>query len=108
MPGLTDMRETLDGLAGAASPEKLKGIDAIILFDLKGDDGGQWTVNIDDGQVSIEDGAPDSPDVTVRAASEDLKALIRGDLNPMAAFMRGKLKVTGDMSIAMQLQKLFG
>jgi putative sterol carrier protein len=107
MPGLTNMRQTLDGLASSASADKLKGIDATILFDVTGDDGGQWTVNIDDGQVSIEEEAPESPDVTVRAASKDLKALIKGELNPMAAFMQGKLKVTGDMSLAMQMQKLF-
>ncbi|MFW6082913.1 MAG: SCP2 sterol-binding domain-containing protein, partial [Chloroflexota bacterium] len=39
--------------------------------------------------------------------SEDLVGLIKGDLNPMAAFMQGRLKVKGNLSIAMQLQKLF-
>jgi putative sterol carrier protein len=82
-------------------------MDATILFDLSGEDGGQWTVSIRDGKVSFEDGSPESPTLTVEAVAEDLKALVKGELNPMAAFMQGRLKVKGDMSTAMQLQKLF-
>ena len=77
------------------------------MFDIKGAQGGLWGVRMDDGKVSVEEGGVESPDVTVEAASEDLVALIKGELNPMAAFMQGRLKVTGDLSIAMQMQKLF-
>jgi putative sterol carrier protein len=38
---------------------------------------------------------------------ENLKAMMTGDLNPMTAFMMGKIKVKGDMSVAMKLQSLF-
>ncbi len=47
-------------------------------------------------------------DCTVDIKLEDLEALIGGDLNPMAAFMGGKLKVKGDMGVAMKLQSLLG
>lgn len=101
-------RRILKDLSESADAEKLKGLDATILFDISGEEGGEWTVKIDDGQVSVEEGQTESPTITVAAAAKDLKALIKGDLNPMAAFMQGKLKVKGDMSAAMQLQKLFG
>jgi putative sterol carrier protein len=107
MPELTTAKETLEALSRSASAEKLKGMDATILFDLSGEGGGQWTVTIDDGRVDFEEGSPESPTVTVEAQAEDLKALVKGELNPMAAFMQGRVKVRGDMSIAMQLQKLF-
>ena len=107
MPQLKTAKEALEAMSRSASGEKLKGLDATILFDLSGEDGGQWTVSIRDGQVSFEDGSPESPTLTVEAAAEDLKALVKGELNPMAAFMQGRLKVKGDMSTAMQLQKLF-
>lgn len=107
MPGMTELEQALKRLSGSAQAEKLKGMDATILFDIKGSDGGLWTVDIDDGAVSLEEGQTGSPDVTVEAKAEDLLALLNGDLNPMAAFMRGRLKVKGDMSIAMQIQKLF-
>lgn len=82
-------------------------MDAIILFDVGGADGGVWTVTVDDGDIAVEEGETGTADVTVKATSDDLLALVKGELNPMAAFMTGRLKVKGDMSIAMQLQKLF-
>ncbi len=101
-------QQALQALSESADAEKLKGMDATILFDVSGEDGGQWTVTIDNGQVDVEEGTTESPTITVEATAQDLKALIKGELNPMAAFMQGKLKVKGDMSMAMQLQKLFG
>jgi putative sterol carrier protein len=51
--------------------------------------------------VSEEDGAADT---TISLSWSDLEALGRGDLDPMTAFMRGRLRVDGDMGNAMQLQ----
>jgi putative sterol carrier protein len=39
--------------------------------------------------------------------TEDFQGMVTGDLNPMMAFMGGKIKIDGDMSVAMQLQSLF-
>lgn len=55
-------------------------------------------------QVSNEDGAADA---TVVVDFEDFKSIAQGALDPMMAFMSGKLKVTGDMAVAMKLQTLF-
>jgi len=56
-------------------------------------------------QVTEEDAPADS---TVKVSWEDWQALAAGTLNPMTAFMSGKLKVEGDMSVAMQLQSVLG
>ena len=45
-------------------------------------------------------------DCTIRVDKDDFIALTTGDLNPMMAFMSGKIKVDGDMSVAMKLQSL--
>ncbi|GGX18925.1 SCP2 sterol-binding domain-containing protein [Undibacterium macrobrachii] len=45
-------------------------------------------------------------DCTVSLALDDLVALLAGELNPVSGFMSGKLKLAGDMSIAMRLQKV--
>jgi len=107
MPELAEVREALRNLSSSTDMDKLKGMDATILFDISGRDAGVWTVDVHDGNVSIQEGDVGSPQVTVKAASEDLVALIKGDLNPMAAFMQGRLRVEGDLSIAMKMQKLF-
>lgn len=108
MPNFETPQQALEALSESADAEKLKGMDSTILFDISGEEGGQWTVTIDNGRVNVEEGATDSPTITVEATAQDLEALMKGDLNAMAAFMQGRLKVKGDMSMAMQLQKLFG
>lgn len=75
------------------------GFDKSVKFDL-GDDG----VIVVDGQtVTTEDAGADC---TITVSKEDFIALTSGDLNPTSAFMSGKLKVAGDMSIAMQLSQV--
>lgn len=48
--------------------------------------------------------AGDEPaDVTLSADAETFKAILAGETNPTSAFMTGKLKVDGDMGMAMSL-----
>lgn len=44
---------------------------------------------------------------TVSVSEDNFKALISGKLNPMSALMMGKIKITGDVGVAMKLQSLF-
>ena len=69
-----------------------------------------------DGQGILIDGSGDSntvkasdeeADCTISVDKDDFIALASGSLDPMMAFMSGKLKVAGDMSVAMGLQSLF-
>jgi len=46
-------------------------------------------------------------DATLKVTLEDFTNLLNGDLNPMMAFTSGKVKVDGEISVAMKLQKLF-
>lgn len=70
--------------------------DGVIKFDC-GDDG---ILVIDNQTVTTEDR---DADCTVGVALEDLESIVAGDLDPTAAFMAGKLKVDGDMAVAMKL-----
>ena len=45
---------------------------------------------------------------TVDVSLEDFTAMVKGELNPMGAFMAGKMKVKGDTGIALKLQSLMG
>lgn len=57
-----------------------------------------------DGVVSNED---NPADCTIKVSQSDLEGLMSGDLNPMTAFMFGKIKIDGDMGVAMKLKDLF-
>lgn len=76
------------------------GLDNSVKFDF-GDDG---CVVVDGTSVSSEDA---EVDCTIGLSKENFIKLATGKLDPMMAFMTGKLKVSGDMSVAIGLQKLF-
>jgi putative sterol carrier protein len=62
---------------------------------------------LDAGTVRTVEGRADSPDLTVTISDEDLLALFNGELNPMMAFMTGRIRVGGDMQLAQRLVKFF-
>ncbi len=70
---------------------------------IKLDFGGEGVILLDGNAnaVTEDDGAADT---TIKIAWDDWQSLTTGALDPMTAFMTGKLKVEGDMSNAMQLQ----
>ena len=50
--------------------------------------------------------APNGANVTMEQNTEDFVKMFKGELNPTQAFMGGKLKIKGDMMMAMKLEKL--
>ena len=56
----------------------------------------------------VAEGTHDNPNVTITVSAEDFVAIKTGELNGQMAFMQGKLKIAGDMGLAMKLQKLLG
>jgi putative sterol carrier protein len=97
-------REFFETLESRVDPAKAAGMTASFRFEIDG--AGNWTVDVDDGKVSVsEDGA--DADCTISASSETFMKIANGEQNPTAAYMSGKLKVKGDLGQAMKLQKLF-
>jgi putative sterol carrier protein len=101
------VQEFFDGLGGQFRADKAAGLNAVYQFDITGDGGGQWHADIADGACSVAAGQAQSPSITIVAADEDWLSIVNGALNPQMAFMTGKLKVKGDMGLAMRLQSIF-
>ena len=59
------------------------------------------------GESNIVSTQDETADCTVNVSKADFQSLVKGELNPMTAFMSGRLKVDGDMGVAMKLQSLF-
>jgi putative sterol carrier protein len=76
--------------------DNLKGINGMIEFEIAGQEEG-FKARVNFGPLL------DEPTVSITIAEEDFKAMQKGDLNPQAAFMGGKIKISGDLSFLMQL-----
>ena len=88
-------------------PEVAGNLNASYLFDISGDGGGKWTLSIKGGKCSLAPGTTDNPSVTISMTAQDWLSIHEGKLNSQMAFMMGKLRVAGDMSLAMKLQSMF-
>jgi len=91
-----------------AKPEEREKINATYEFNITGDNGGVWTVEILKEKASVQAGSQGAAKCTVTAASADFMNIVSGKMNAQMAFMSGKLKIKGDMGLAMKLQKVIG
>ena len=93
--------ELFENLSGRAAELTLdQTLKATIVFDLTGPDPDKWNGLIQNGRAELTRGGEPAgePDITVTAESSTAVALFEKKLNPMMAFMTGKIKVKGDMS----------
>jgi len=89
------------------SPTAAGAISASYQFNISGAQGGLWAFKIKDGKCELIKGGVDSPSVEISLADQDWMAIREGKLNSQMAFMQGKLKIKGDMNLAMKLQNMF-
>ncbi|MDW8071634.1 MAG: SCP2 sterol-binding domain-containing protein [Anaerolineae bacterium] len=102
-----NVADVFDEMVRLFPAEKAAGLRARFLFRLSGEQGGEWTVTIADQTCNVTPGSTEKPDVTFLMDAADFLKMVRGELQPVVAFMQGKLKLQGDMNKAMKLQELF-
>ena len=89
------------------TPEKYAGVEATYLFKLTGEGGGDWGVELVDGKGTVTEGGMEDPKCTITMETSDYVDMVTAKARGEMLFMTGKLKVTGDMGLALKLQKLF-
>jgi len=85
-----------------ATPTPLKEIGGVIYFAIEGEAGGDWSVDLDRGEV--HERKLDQPNVIIRAQELDFMALVEGRMSVSDGLLTDRLQVTGDMS---RLTRLF-
>jgi len=103
----TSCKQAFDMMPSRFKKDAAKGLNAIYQFDLSGDGGGKWQVLINNYQCKVKEGAHPSPNITISMAAQDYLDMLAGKLNGQMAFMTGKLRINGDMGLALRLQSLF-
>lgn len=100
--------ELMEKMPMAFMPEKAAGVDAVVHFKFTGPEPGEWNAVIKEGKCEVAQGIPHfKPTLTLAADSMDCIKIFTGELNGMEAFMQGRIKLTGDLSLGMKLMQMF-
>ena len=105
---MATVKETFDLMASRFKPEKAAGLSAVIQYEISGEGGGTWNATIKDGKCSVASGAATTPNLTLTMSGQDWLDMLAGKLSGQMAFMAGKLKLKGDMGLAMKMGGMFG
>ena len=105
------MALTVDGIFSLMPelflPEKAQGLTVSVYYQVTGEGGGDYACLIENGAFTLKrEAKPEATSVVVIGA-EDWIALSEGKLDPMQAFMTGKLKGTGDLGLLQKFPKFF-
>src|SRR6266478_5357324 len=99
------VKETFDAMASRFRTDKAAGTNAVIQYDVSGDGGGTWHAVIKDGACTVKQGP--GPNLNLQISSQDWLDMLSGKQSGQMLFMGGKLKVKGDMGLAMKLGSMF-
>jgi putative sterol carrier protein len=105
---MATVKETFDAMGTRFKPDRAQGLKATIQYDITGEGGGAYRVDIAEGKCTVAEGAAEAPSLTLTMAAPDWLDMVGGKLNGQMAFMSGKLKIKGDMGLAMKLAGMFG
>lgn len=108
MPQINSAEEAFALMQDGFDASKAEGVDGTILMDLTGEGGGKWAVKIAGGAFELIEGGVASPTTTLTMSADDFVGMCSGTVNTMAAFMQGRIKLQGDMGLAMKFQTIFG
>ncbi|CAH1244161.1 HSDL2 [Branchiostoma lanceolatum] len=101
--------QTFEVINSLVSEDILSSVKGVFQFNLTGVEEGTWHLNLKDAPGGGGAGEPaGKPDVTMTMTSEDFVKMFAGEMQPTQAFMSGKLRIKGDLAMAIKLEKLMG
>jgi putative sterol carrier protein len=105
---MSELEQMMKGMTAAFNPAAAHGVEAVIQLNATGDGGGDYIITVKDGKADLKEGVLENPSVTISVAAQDWVGIMKGEVDPVKAFMTGKLKVNGDIGVMMKFQKMFG
>ncbi len=102
-----DVRQTMLDIPSHFNAEKAKGVSGVVQCMFSGDQASDWVIKIEDQTCQVEEGQATNPDLTLKADAEVGVKVLTGETDPMRAYMLGKVKVFGDLSLGMKLTNFF-
>ncbi len=107
MEAVNSVKEYFETLPQRFQAEAAKSIEAVFQFELAGEGGGTYHVHVKHGTMEVVNGAHATPTATIKMAGDDYVKMVNGQLNGAMAFMKGQMKVTGNVLLAQKMQAIF-
>lgn len=104
---MSDVAAFFEQVPGKVNKDKIKDMNCVYQFNITGEGGGDWNIVIANGSATVNEGIADDPNITITMEAGNFVSLLQGKLNGQMAFMTGKLKIKGEMGLAMKLQSVF-
>ncbi|HEY9090019.1 MAG TPA: SCP2 sterol-binding domain-containing protein [Anaerolineaceae bacterium] len=101
------IQEVIESLPSLFRPEKAKGWNRVILFDLGGEEPSKWTLTIENGTAKVEEGQTKPPKLTILGNSEYVVQMFTGETPPMKLVNAKLLKMQGPMMDAIAFSGLW-
>jgi putative sterol carrier protein/limonene-1,2-epoxide hydrolase len=86
--------------------DKLADVNAICQFDIAGDTGGSWYIDMTVTPPAVVAGTSDKAKCTISCTDKELVGIMNGKINATLAVVTGKLKISGDMGLASVLRTI--
>ena len=96
-----------EGMLERFIPEKSKGVDASVSYQITGGGGGEWTLTIRDGKVALTREVLASPRVCIVASDRNYYDVATGKLDSVTAVVTGKMSVEGDVAFMAKFREMF-
>ncbi|CAH2293612.1 hydroxysteroid dehydrogenase 2 [Pelobates cultripes] len=101
--------ETFKAIEKLIGEDTVNSTKGVYQFVISGAEEGKWFLDLKNDKGKVGEGEPSyKADVVMSMDSEDFVKMFAGKLKPTLAFMSGKLKIKGDIGLALKLEKLMG
>jgi putative sterol carrier protein len=107
VPRFATIDEVLASYPARFKPEAAAGVEGVVQLRLTGHAPRDVHLVIKDQTLDVREGVHDDPTLTVKADSEDWRALNNGAVGPMTLLMQGKVTFSGSLPLALSFRRLF-
>ena len=102
-----DIIRYMDSLAASFQADKAEGIDAVVQMNFLDDKLGSWYVEIHEKQCTVNKGQSEDPTITVSVDPQIFLDIQSGKIMANMAVSRGKMQLSGDLSLAFRIGSCF-
>ncbi|WP_210397445.1 SCP2 sterol-binding domain-containing protein [Motiliproteus sediminis] len=102
---MSDTKQLLDTMVSRFNASAAGDLEAVFQYHIE--EGGDYYLEVADGQCALSEGEHDDASVTLSLDQETLSEILSGETDGMQAFMAGRVKAGGNVMLATRLAELF-